>query len=301
MNRRDCLHHLKAFGILSAGNNWMNTTENILRRPIHSTGETIPVVGLGTWQTFDASESATELEPLKEVLTTLVSKGGSVVDSSPMYGRSEEVVGDLSTELKLNDKLFLATKVWTNGKENGIRQMNDSLRLMRRNKLELMQIHNLTDWQTHIKTLRSWKESGKIKYLGLTHYTDSAHERLASIIETEKVDFIQINFNLLERNAEKKLLPLAREKNVSVLVNQPFQSGALFQKVREKKVPAWANEFDCNSWGQFFLKYILSNPAVTCAIPGTSKPHHMLDNIVAGFGKLPTEKQRQEMVRVIGR
>ncbi|MEX2230937.1 MAG: aldo/keto reductase [Cyclobacteriaceae bacterium] len=297
MNRRDCLHHLNVLGILSAGNNWMNTKESISKRPIHSTGEKIPVVGLGTWQTFDVSDSASETEPLKEVLKTLLSKGGSVVDSSPMYGRSEGVVGDLSTELKVNDKLFIATKVWTNGRDNGIRQMNESFRLMKRDKIELMQIHNLADWQTHIKTLRSWKEEGKIKYLGLTHYTDSAHDRLASIMETEKVDFIQINFNMLERNAEKELLPLALEKNVSVLINQPFQSGSLFQRVRGKQIPAWAKEFDCNSWGQFFLKYILSNPAVTCVIPGTSKPHHMLDNLGAGIGRLPTEKQRQEMVR----
>lgn len=275
----------------------MNTKESISKRPIHSTGEKIPVVGLGTWQTFDVSDSASETEPLKEVLKTLLSKGGSVVDSSPMYGRSEGVVGDLSTELKVNDKLFIATKVWTNGRDNGIRQMNESFRLMKRDKIELMQIHNLADWQTHIKTLRSWKEEGKIKYLGLTHYTDSAHDRLASIMETEKVDFIQINFNMLERNAEKELLPLALEKNVSVLINQPFQSGSLFQRVRGKQIPAWAKEFDCNSWGQFFLKYILSNPAVTCVIPGTSKPHHMLDNLGAGIGRLPTEKQRQEMVR----
>jgi diketogulonate reductase-like aldo/keto reductase len=277
----------------------MVTEQSILKRAIPSTGEKLPVVGLGTWQTFDVSDPKGEREPLKGVLRTLVSKGGSVVDSSPMYGKSEQVTGDLSTELKINEELFIATKVWTTGQENGIKQMNESFRLLRRDKIELMQIHNLTDWQTHIKTLRAWKHEGKIKYIGLTHYTQSAHERLASIIENEKVDFIQINYNVLERNVEKKLMPMAKEKGVAVLINQPFGSGMLFRKIRGKKLPEWAGEIGCNSWGQFFLKFILSNPTVTCVIPGTSKPNHMLDNLAAGFGGLPTEKQREEMVKVV--
>ena len=298
MNRRECLLHLKAIGILSVDDRWMTSQDSILKRTISSTGEKLPVIGLGTWQTFDVSESAAERNPLKEVLKTLLEKGGSVVDSSPMYGRSEEVVGDLSTELHINDKLFIATKVWTTGKENGINQMNDSLRLMRRDHIELMQIHNLTDWQTHIKTLRSWKDQEKIRYIGLTHYTESAHDRLASIISSEPVDFIQINFNLLERNAEKKLLPLAREKGVGVLINQPFESGNLFRRVKNKTLPPWSKEFDCTSWAQFFLKFIISHPAVTCVIPGTNKPHHMLDNIAAGYGRLPGDKERQQMAAV---
>jgi diketogulonate reductase-like aldo/keto reductase len=300
MNRRECLHHLNTLGVLSLGYTGMSTSRPILQRPIPSTGEKLPVVGLGTWQTFDVSGSSDEREPLKEVLKTLLSQGGTVVDSSPMYGRSEEVVGDLSTELAVNDKLFIATKVWTNGRENGIRQMNDSFRLMKREKIDLMQIHNLTDWETHLKTLRSWKESGKVRYIGLTHYTQSAHDRLVSILSSEKVDFIQINYNLLDRNAEKRLLPVAQEKGVAVLINQPFESGSLFQRVKGKQLPPWAKDIDCNSWAQFFLKYILSHPAVTCAIPGTSKPHHMLDNMGAAFGRLPDEKLRRQMVPVIG-
>lgn len=299
MNRRDCLYTLKALGILSLEPGWMNQGNTVLKRTIPSSGEKLPVIGLGTWQTFDVSESKGERDPLKEVLKTLIDKGGTVVDSSPMYGRSEEVVGDLSSELNLNDKLFMATKVWTNGKDNGIRQMNDSLRLMRREKIELMQIHNLTDWETHIKTLRSWKEQGKTKYVGLTHYTDSAHDRLMSILSRETVDFIQVNYNLSDRHAEERLLPFAREKNVAVIINQPFASGSLFQRVRGKQLPAWAGEIGCSSWAQFFLKYILSHPSVTCAIPGTDKPHHMLDNMGAAYGILPDEKQRKEMVKVI--
>jgi diketogulonate reductase-like aldo/keto reductase len=300
MNRRKCLTQLSALGALSLAPRYTAMEENIMKRAIPSTGEQLPVVGLGTWQTFDVGESAGEREPLKEVLKTLVSKGGSVVDSSPMYGRSEEVVGDLSEELKLNDRLFLATKVWTTGRENGIRQMNESFRLLRRKRIELMQVHNLTDWQTHLKTLRHWKEEGKLSYIGLTHYTESAHGRLAFILEKEAIDFIQINYNLLERNAERKLLPLAREKNVAVLINQPFESGSLFQRVKGKKLPEWVSDFDCQSWGQYFLKYILANDAVTCVIPGTSKPHHMFDNIGAAFGRLPTEKQRQQMLTFLG-
>lgn len=299
MDRRYCLQQLKALGILSVMPSWMQTSDAIIKRTIPSTGEKITAVGVGTWQTFDVSNNADERDPLKEVLKVLIEKGGSVIDSSPMYGRSEEVVGDLSSDLNLNDKLFIATKVWTTGRESGIRQMNQSFNLMRRKTIELMQIHNLTDWQTHLKTLRAWKEEGKIKYIGLTHYTDSAHDRLVFILEKEPVDFIQINYNLLDRHAEKKLLPFAREKGVAVIINQPFESGSLFRQVKNKQLPGWAQEFDCRSWAQFFLKFILSNVAVTCAIPGTDNPRHMLDNMGAAFGNLPSEKQRSEMVRVV--
>lgn len=299
MNRRDCLNRLNTLGILSLGGSPLTKNEMVSKRIIPSTGERLPVVGVGTWQTFDVSASSDARNELKEVLEILISNGGTVVDSSPMYGRSEQVVGELSTSLGLNDELFVATKVWTTGKENGIRQMNDSLRLMQRDKLELMQIHNLTDWETHIKTLRSWKEEGKIRYIGLTHYTESAHERLASIISREEVDFIQVNYNMIDRNAEKKLLPLAQEKKVAVLINQPFESGSLFRQVKGKPLPAWAKEFDCHSWAQFFLKFILAQPAVTCVIPGTSKPDHMRDNIGAGLGSLPTQKHLTQMTSII--
>lgn len=299
MDRRDCLQQLKALGIFSVIPSGMQKPNPPIKRTIPSTGEQLTAVGVGTWQTFDVSDAASEREPLKAVLKILVEKSGSVIDSSPMYGRSEEVVGDLSSELNLNDKLFIATKVWTTGKENGIRQMNESFRLMRRDKIELMQIHNLTDWETHLKTLRAWKEEGRIQYLGLTHYTASAHDRLVSILEKEQVDFIQINYNLLDRNAEKKLLPFAREKGVAVIINQPFESGSLFRRVKNKQLPGWTKEFDCGSWAQFFLKFILSNPAVTCVIPGTADPRHMLDNMGAAFGRLPSEKQRSEMVRLV--
>jgi diketogulonate reductase-like aldo/keto reductase len=296
MDRATCIHALAGLGILSLTPDWLTMQESILQRSIPGTNEKLPVVGLGTWQTFDVGESESEREPLKVVLKTLIEKGGRVIDSSPMYGRSEEVVGDLSTALNLNDKLFIATKVWTNGKENGIKQMNESFSLLKRKTIDLMQIHNLTDWQTHLKTLRDWKDQGKIKYIGITHYTESAYSRILEILKNEPIDFLQINYSLGTREAEQQVLPLAREKNVAVLINRPFEEGALFRAVKGKPLPAVAKEIGCSSWGQFFLKFIISHPAVTCVIPGTDKPHHMADNSGAGFGKLPNEKQRREMI-----
>lgn len=270
--------------------------EPILKRSIPSSNEKIPVVGLGTWQTFDVGNNENDRVALKAVLKTLVEKGGSVVDSSPMYGSSEKVVGDLSTELHLNQKLFIATKVWTNGERAGIQQMNNSMTLLKRSKIDLMQIHNLMDWKTHIKTLRDWKEQGKIRYIGITHYTESAFTSIEEILKSTPVDFLQVNYSMLSRKAEERLFPLAREKKVAVIINQPFEEGALFSRVKGKTLPVWAKEFDCNSWGQFFLKFILAQETVTCVIPGTSKPHHMLDNIGAAFGKLPTAAHLRQMV-----
>jgi diketogulonate reductase-like aldo/keto reductase len=264
-----------------------------------STGEKIPVVGLGTWQTFDVGTKAEYTNPLKEVLKTLIDKGGKVVDSSPMYGKSEKVVGDLSTELSLNNKLFIATKVWTSGKDQGIKQMNESFRLLKRKQIDLLQIHNLVDWQTHLKTLREWKAQNKIRYIGITHYTESAYDQVEQILKNHPVDFLQINYSLMSRRAEERLFPLAQEKKVSVLINRPYEEGALFNRVQGKELPAWAKEFDCTSWGQFFLKFILSHPAVTCVIPGTSKPHHMADNAMAGYGRLPDVAERRKMVKLI--
>ncbi|AYB34272.1 aldo/keto reductase [Chryseolinea soli] len=299
MDRRTCLQHLSALGLLSLSSGWKLMDETLLKRPILSASEWLPAVGLGTWQTFDVGSNATERDPLKAVLKTLVERGGSVVDSSPMYGQSEKVVGDLSTEINVNNKLFIATKVWTTGEQEGIAQMNQSFNLLQRKTIDLMQIHNLVDWQTHLKTLRGWKEQGKVRYIGITHYTESAYNAMEQIMLREPLDFIQINYSLLSLKAQERLFPLAQEKKISVLVNQPFEEGALFHRVKGKVPPEWAEEFNCHSWGQFFLKFILSHPAVTCVIPGTSKPQHMLDNLSAGLGRLPSEKQREEMVKFI--
>jgi diketogulonate reductase-like aldo/keto reductase len=232
MNRRTCLHSMATLGLLPLISGWLPWQAQILKRTIPSSNEKIPAVGLGTWQTFDASENESERAPLRSVLKTLVENGGTVVDSSPMYGNSEKVVGELSTELNLNEKLFIATKVWTTGKEAGIRQMNNSFALLKRKRIDLMQIHNLVDWEVHYKTLRQWKEEGKIRYIGITHYTESAYASIEQILKTTPLDFLQINYSLLSRRAEERLFPLAQEKKVAVIINQPFEEGALFGRVK---------------------------------------------------------------------
>ena len=272
---------------------------SMLVRSIPSTQEKIPVVGLGSWQQFDVGTAENERAPLKDVLVKMNEIGGSVIDASPMYGRAEEVIGDLTDKLKLNDKFFLATKVWTTGRQAGIDQMNESLRKMKRNRIDLMQIHNLQDWQTHLDTLKDWKERGKIRYIGITHYTDSAHAQLEKIIRSKAVDFVQFNYSIWSRNAEKSLLQAAKDHGVAVLINEPFDQGALFRLVKGKALPDWAEEYDIRSWAQFFLKYILSNEAVTCVIPGTSDVKHLVDNLGAGTVRLPNEAGRKKMVELI--
>lgn len=268
----------------------------MIERKIPSSGEMIPVIGLGSWLQFDVGPSSVERESLKEVLRRMTELGGRLIDSSPMYGKSEEVIGSLTSQLGLQDKFFYATKVWTSGENAGIEQMESSLRKMRRETMDLIQVHNLVDWQVHLRTLNKWKTENKVRYTGITHYTSSSHEKLESIIKSEKIDFMQFNYSIRERNAEKSLLPAAQERGVAVIINVPFDQNSLFKMVHGKKLPEWAKDYDIKSWGQFFLKYIISHPAVTCVIPGTSDPVHLTDNMEAGFGNLPDEKARKEMV-----
>jgi len=265
-------------------------------RPIPKTGEALPVIGLGTWLGFDVGGSEDERAPLRNVLKNLFAGGGTVIDSSPMYGNAEDVSGDLLKDINAHKKSFLATKVWTNGRQSGIDQMAQSFRYMQTDVMDLMQIHNLLDWDTHLKTLRAMKEKGTIRYIGITHYTSGALNDLADVIEREPIDFVQMAYSIGVRDAEERLLPVAAKKGVAVLVNRPYEGGDLFGSVRGKKLPAWVKEFDCQSWGQFYLKFILSHPAVSCVIPGTSKPHHMLDNLGAGYGRLPDQAQRAKML-----
>ncbi|NJO32781.1 MAG: aldo/keto reductase [Rhodospirillales bacterium] len=267
----------------------------MLQRPIPKTSEQLPVVGIGTWQTFDIGNTRAELDQRKEVLDILFNAGGRVIDSSPMYGRAEAVVGTLLTEMKARDKAFTATKVWTTGEAAGIAQMESSAAKMASPVIDLMQIHNLVDWRTHLRTLRAWKDQGRIRYIGLTHYTTSSLHDLAQIIKAEPIDFVQFAYSINRREAETRLLPVAAERGVGVIINQPFDSGSLFGKAKGKPVPEWASEFDCTSWAQFFLKFILSHPAVTCTIPATSKAWHLEENLGAATGRLPGEKDRKKM------
>lgn len=268
----------------------------MLQRTIPSSGERLPAVGLGTWARFDAGASAAARGPLLQVLENMAALGGKLIDSSPMYGSAEEVVGDLTAASGLADRFFYATKVWTNGTENGIRQMEASRQKMRREVIDLMQIHNLVDWRAHLKTLRAWKDAGKIRYIGITHYTVSAHAQLEQIIRSEPVDFVQFNYSIRVRDAERSLLGAARDNGVAVIVNEPLEKGFLFKSVKGIPLPAWASEYDIASWGSFFLKYILAHPAVTCVIPATADPAHLADNMKAGYGRLPDEKTRNMMI-----
>lgn len=270
-------------------------TPTMLTRPIPRTGEALPIVGIGTWQTFDIGEDRGELNQRKEVLDALFAAGGKVIDSSPMYGRAEVVVGKLLTEMEAHDKAFLATKVWTSGATAGVTQMNQSFEKLQTKTIDLMQIHNLVDWRTHLRTLRTWKEQGRLRYIGITHYTTAALDDLARILRDEDIDFVQLGYSIATRAAETRILPVAARRGVAVIINQPFDSGSLFSRTRGKALPGWAAEIKCTSWAQVFLKYILGHPAVTCVIPGTARLAHARDNIAAGLAPLPDEPLRRRM------
>ena len=298
LSRRDLLRFALVAGAL-AFTGGAGVAASLLKRRIPRTGELLPVIGLGTWQTFDVPGQKSARAPLKEVLREFARLGGSVIDSSPMYGNSESVVGDLAAELGIRNQLFLATKVWTRGREPGIEQMEESFRRLRAQQIDLMQVHNLVDWRTHLLTLRRWKDQNRIRYIGITHYTASAYDELASVLESQDLDFVQLNYSIAERDAERRLLPLALERQIGVLVNRPFAEGALFRKVRGKPLPAWAKQIGCATWSQFFLKFIVSHPAVTCVIPATSKVEHLLDNMQGGIGSLPDTDTRERMARYV--
>ena len=268
----------------------------LLTRPIPSTGEAMPVIGLGTWPVFDVGGDESARRPLREVLRRLADAVGRMIDSSPMYGRAEKVTGDLVADLAIRDRTFLATKVWTSGREAGIAQMRRSAALLRADPIDLMQIHNLVDWRTHLATLRRMKDDGRIRYVGITHYTSRALAELARILENEPgIDFVQCGYSLAMRAAEQELLPLAAARGVAVIVNQPLGQGGLLRRVGGRPLPDWVAEFDCASWAQLLLKYVLAEPAVTCVIPATRDPQHMTDNLAAGFGRLPDESERRRL------
>ena len=293
---------MQGVGLLSAGIALMpKTLFGESRQPnthaIPSSGERIPVIGMGTSRTFDVGGDPTVLAQLGQVLQVFFDNGGAVIDSSPMYGTSERVVGDLLKTIPGKNKIFAATKVWTYGKQSGIDQMQESMRFMGVQVMDLMQIHNLRDWKIHLPTLRQWKEEGKIRYIGITTSHGRFHTELMQIMRTEALDFVQFTYNIGNRTVEDSLLPLAADRGMATMINRPYQRGALFRKVKGEALPEWTAEFDCKSWGQFFLKYVVSHPAVTCVIPATSKVRHMQDNMAANFGKLPSPAMRKRMLQ----
>jgi len=266
-------------------------------RAVPSSGERLPVIGLGTSRTFDVGTAETERAALRDVLRLFVEHGGRVVDTSPMYGNAERVVGELAGELGLHDKLFLATKVWTSGEQAGVEQMRASMDRLQARRLDLMQVHNLVDTDTHLRTLAEWKQQGLVRYVGITHYRSDAFDDLAAVIRSHPLDFVQLNYSLEEPEAEQALLPLAADRGVAVIVNRPFARGDLFRRLRGREVPPWAAELDIDTWAQFLLKFVVGHLAVTCAIPATSKPKHLVDNMQAGYGALPDEPTRRRMLQ----
>jgi diketogulonate reductase-like aldo/keto reductase len=257
------------------------------QRPIPSSGEPLPVIGCGTYVGFDQAPGSAGYAELPGVLEALLAAGGKVLDSSPMYGRAEETTGELLAASGRRADVFLATKVWTSGQKEGIRQMEESMRLLRSPRVDLMQVHNLVDWRTHLKTLRGWKEAGRVRYIGITHYTSSAYAEMEKVLRAEKLDFLQINYALDDRVAAERLLPLAAERGVAVIVNMPFGGGGLLRGLLARPLPEWAGAIGCTSWAQVLLKFVLSQPVVTCAIPGTRRREHMEDNVRAGYGEVP--------------
>ena len=295
MRRRELLRLLGGIGAAFTLGPVSGQTPKIMTRKIPSTGEDVPAVGLGTWQVFDAGNDAAARAPLREVLAAFAKAGGKMIDSSPMYGSAESVAGDLVAELGLRDRLFFATKVWTRGREDGIQQMETSFRRLKVKQMDLMQIHNLLDVAIHTKTINEMKAKGRVRYTGITHYTSSAYADVEKCLKNEKYDFLQINYSLAERESEKRLLSICKDKNIAVIANRPFAEGAMFRRVRGKPLPAWAAEIGVASWAQYFLKWIVGHPAITCVIPGTGKPEHISDNVAAGFGALPDEAMRKRM------
>lgn len=307
MTQRDMLRLMDIGATAFAATKWSTAgraepppASSLLTRRIPSSGETLPVIGLGTWQTFDVGPSDAKRASLEAVLATFVEMGGKLIDSSPMYGNAEEVVGDLASKMGLRSRLFVATKVWTSGKAAGIAQMEESIQKLRAKPVDLMQVHNLVDVNTHLETLKEWKREGRVRYIGVTHYTASRHDDVTQLMASQPLDFIQINYSVGEREAERRLLPMALERGVAVIANQPFAGGELFRNLRSRPLPSWAAEINCSSWAQLLLKFVISHPAITCAIPATSKITHLRDNMKAGAGPLPDEKLRARIISEAG-
>ena len=297
MNRRESLKLMAAGAVVGMHASAAEEKAAVFSRSIPSSDELLPSIGLGTWQTFDVAPG--DREPLKEVLREFSALGGKVIDSSPMYGKSETVAGDLIEELGLRKSLFVATKVWISGKDAGVKQMEESMAKLKSPVIDLMQVHNLLDVKAHLDTLNAWKHEGRIRYLGVTHYHQGSHDAVMKLMEGESLDFVQINYSVAERDAEKKLLAMAKDRGAAVIVNRPFAGGEMFARLKEKPLPDFAKEIGCSSWAQLMLKFIISHPAVTCAIPATSKVKHLRDNMGALHGPMPDEAMRKRIADAV--
>lgn len=303
LNRRRLLQALLALGFSGSSLAGLSEAARLKKivKAIPSSGELLPVIGMGTSRTFDALHDDGLMQRLKSVIEMFLNNEGTLIDSSPMYDSSEEVLGLLLKQLPHTDKIFSATKVWTDGKDSGIQQMQESRKLWGVKHFDLMQIHNLRDWRSHYPTLESMKESGAIRYIGITTSHGRYHEELETLLKTKHFDFLQLSYNIANRDVERRLLPIAADRGIAVLVNRPYQRGNLFYQVKNKALPEWVSDINVSSWGQYFLKFIVSHPAVTCAIPATTKAKHMIDNMAAQYGKLPDEKMRLEMINYLKR
>ena len=297
LSRRDFIA-LSSLSLLPSLSTASIMNQSMLKRVIPSSGEEMPVIGLGTSRVFDIEPTKNELNIRKEILDIFYKNGGRLIDTSPMYGMSEEIIGITAKKYIEKNRFFLATKVWTEGRENGMRQIEESFQKMRTNKISLIQVHNLLDWKTQIKTLRSLKDEGRIDYIGITHYKSNAFNEMIKIMKTEKIDFAQFNYSLGEREAEKNILPFCKDNGIATLINRPFMRGRLFREAQEKKLPSWVSDYDIDSWGQLFLKYIISHDAVTNIIPATSKSKNMLDNTRAGMGKMLDAGAKKRMLEI---
>ena len=271
-------------------------SQSIVTKIIPSSGESIPIIGMGTWQTFNVGSNKSLRDKRCEILKTFFNQGGGMIDSSPMYGSSEEVLGHCLQQLGFPKENFSATKVWTSSFDEGIEQINNSHRLWQIDKFDLFQVHNLLRWEDYLPHLQQMKKEGKLKYVGITTSHGRRHRDLEDIIKSEAIDFVQLTYNIVDREVESRLLPLAKERGVAVIANRPFRGGSLFNKFENKPLPAFAKEFGCENWAQFFLKFVVSHPAITCAIPATSRVGHMEENMAARFGSLPDEAIRQKMI-----
>ncbi|NQY01872.1 MAG: aldo/keto reductase [Halieaceae bacterium] len=300
INRRQLLQYsASAAAAASLGLNVQaRESAPMITRAIPSSGEAIPVVGMGTSRTFDTPDDANSIALLKQVMQSFFANGGKVIDSSPMYGNAESRVGDVIRGMEQQPPVFAATKVWTTGKDAGIAQMEESARRMAVDTFDLIAVHNLQDWETHMATLKDWKEQGKVRYIGITTSHGRSHDEFIKVMKTEPIDFVQFSYNIMDRAAEESLFPVAQEQGIATMINRPYQRGSLFAKTRGKDLPDVAADIDVDSWGQFFLKFILAHPGVTSIIPATSKVHHMDDNMKANLGRVPDSDQREEMLRV---